>query len=246
MGFSQIESFLEKHIEGFFTKKFGSELEDVEIAQKLEREISYKRRKTRGGYLVPNAYRIVMCASDYERLAAQRLVENLICLAEKLVIRKDYYLAGQLSIELQKDEKLSVGMCEIVSFHQQEKTEAELLQESHTIVLQKDKFKKPINLPVIHNLTVLRVLEGIDEGAYLEFGERQIYIGRQETNDLVLSDNSMSRMHAYITYEKHRHILHDAQSLNGTFAGESRVTEYCLQHGDEIRMGNTVLRYEVI
>ena len=40
------ESLLEKHIEGFFNKKFASALEFAEIEKYLEREMRLKKKKT--------------------------------------------------------------------------------------------------------------------------------------------------------------------------------------------------------
>ena len=46
--------------------------------------------------------------------------------------------------------------------------------------------------------------------------------------------------------ERHRHIIHDAGSLNGLFVNGERMSDACLLPGDEIGLGNTLLRYEVI
>ena len=40
--------------------------------------------------------------------------------------------------------------------------------------------------------------------------------------------------------------MHDAQSTSGTFVNGKAVQEACLCAGDEIQVGSTVLRYEVI
>ena len=90
-------------------------------------------------------------------------------------------------------------------------------------------------------------LEGKDIDSYLEFGERTIYIGRRVNNDFILTDTNASRVHAYITYERHRHILYDADSMNGTYVnGRAVVLPQLLRPGDELRIGETVLLYEVI
>ena len=66
-------------------------------------------------------------------------------------------------------------------------------------------------------------------------------------NDFILTDTNASRVHAYIAYERHRHVLYDAESLNGTFVNGTLLEEPCiLKAGDEIQIGNTVLLYDVI
>jgi len=49
-----------------------------------------------------------------------------------------------------------------------------------------------------------------------------------------------------VTFEDDHHVLHDAQSLNGTYVNGRRVMRKQLEHGDQIKMGNTVILYEVI
>ena len=82
--------------------------------------------------------------------------------------------------------------------------------------------------------------------AEIVFGERQIYIGRKETNDFVLADESVSRIHAYIAYERHRHVLYDAGSLNGTFVNKKSISRRELKDGDKILIGRTTLTYKVL
>ena len=116
------------------------------------------------------------------------------------------------------------------------------------MVLSKPKLgsPQPLNLPQEMKITSLKVVEGPDTDAYLEFGEGQIYIGRREKNDFILTDTKASRLHAWIAYENHRHVLYDAQSTNGTYVNGEPVESICLCAGDEIQIGTTVLLYEVI
>ena len=77
-------------------------------------------------------------------------------------------------------------------------------------------------------------------------GERQIYLGRKESNDFVLDDESASRIHAYIAYERHRHVLYDAGSLNGTLVNKKPISRHELRDGDKILVGSTTLTYKVL
>ena len=86
--------------------------------------------------------------------------------------------------------------------------------------------------------------EGKAEG--IAIGEKQIYLGRLGKSDFILTDGNVSRMHAYIAYERHRHVLYDAGSTNGTFVNGHSITSERLQAGDEITIGNTTLLYEVL
>ena len=101
-------------------------------------------------------------------------------------------------------------------------------------------------LPREYELASLTAVNGVDKDSYLAIGEKQVYIGRLDKNDFILMDPNASRMHAYVTYERHRHFLHDAESTNGTFVNGKPVLHACLAPGDEIQIGSTVLLYEVI
>lgn len=244
MGLGKMESFLANHIEGFFNRKFSSDLEAVELMDGLEKELR-KRCKGRSGAAAPNTYTIVLGTEDYHRLCAQRVIDDLTTYLEKQVIVQDCVMNGDLSLRIGRKESLTKGTYELESAFQNEPDEAE---EPDTIVLERSHLdpKRPLNLPASHKLVSLSVTSGPDRDAYLEFGEKQIYIGRRDKNEFILTDCNASRLHAWIEYERHRHILHDAQSTNGTFLNGKRIDAACLHPGDEIQIGESVLVYEVI
>lgn len=246
MGFAKWESFLENHIEGFFNKRLSSNLEPVELLKQLEREVVKRKTEVKDEVLVPNDYTLFLNAEDYQRLCAQRVQDALYETVEKQVIRQDCFMDGELRIRLQKSRTVDLGICEVQSCFTENAVEQADEEEPHTLVLERKKFQVPLDLPQEYRIVSLTVLEGPDVDAFLEFGEKQIYIGRRDKNDFILTDEKASRLHAYIAYERHRHVLHDAGSLNGTFLNGKRIEAACLKSGDEIRAGNTLLLYEVI
>ena len=247
MGFSKWESFLEKHIEGFFNKKFGSELEAPEVSRQLEREIIRRRKKNRNANVVPNAYRVYMSVEDYQRLCSTRFQGELCAAVEKQVILQNCFMDGRLQISLEKNSALTCGMCDVRSSYAEDKDASQPIEvHDSTLVADRKDFSLPYNLPMAVNMVSLTVISGPDIDAYLEFGEKQIYIGRRDKNDFILTDENASRLHAYISYERHRHVLYDAQSLNGTLLNGQKIVSMVLCSGDEIQVGNTVLLYEVI
>lgn len=249
MSIGKIESFLERHIEGFFNRKLSSVLEPAEVVRQLEREILRRRRKGSNGLVVPNSYRVDMASSDYQRLCARRFLDELYVVAEKVVIKNDCFMSGDLELTINGCDELTKGNCQVTGRFSDDSYEDEPPEpvESHTIVLDRSQFNPPLNLPTEYKTVSLLALEGPDIDSYLEFGERQIYIGRRINNDFILTDSNASRVHAYITYEQHRHVLYDADSMNGTYVnGKLIVTPQLLHPGDEIQIGETVLLYEVI
>ncbi len=250
MAFTKWETFLEDHIEGFFNKKFGSALEPIEVEKKLEKEIASAKKRTKKGakeWLLPNEYTISMNEDDCHHLSSQRFLDELYVLAEKKVIVLDAFMDGKLAIRIQKDAELSLGLCRIKSaFSDMVQRVAQAVEEQHTIVLQRPSFQAPLNLPTEYEIASLRVVQGADIDSYLAIGEKKIFLGRRERSDFILTDPNASRVHASIRYERHRHFLQDEQSTNGTLLNGRPVLEAWLRHGDEIQIGNSILRYEVI
>ena len=71
-------------------------------------------------------------------------------------------------------------------------------------------------------------------------GARQVTIGRASTNDIVLSDQYSSGLHAVIAATEKGYALIDQGSKNGTFVNGRRVAgEIGLARGDEILIGST-------
>lgn len=69
-------------------------------------------------------------------------------------------------------------------------------------------------------------------------------IGRQADNDLVFESSALSRHHVLIHAGPSGHTLTDLQSSNGTYVnGELAKRRWTLCDGDEIRIGELVLRF---
>jgi DNA-binding NtrC family response regulator len=70
-------------------------------------------------------------------------------------------------------------------------------------------------------------------------------IGRHATNDLVLEDKGVSGVHLELRRGDRGVHVRDAGSTNGTWLGAHRVTEIELAIGAELRVGETLLRFDV-
>lgn len=244
MGLAGWDTFFEKNIEGFFLRRFGGALEPVAVEEAIAQVIVERRKKSPRGDFVPNAFSLRLCPEDYQRLSSRRFLEDLHVYIEKLLILADVYMDDRLHIRLTEDAGVAPGRCEIAASFEAEAPPDEVADA--TLVLTRTSFALPLNLPPKRELASLTVVEGPDEGGVLSFGEHTIYIGRRDKNDFMLTDRSVSRLHASIAYRRHRHVLCDVGSLNGTLVNGLPLAESVLQDGDEIRLGSTLLLYEVL
>ena len=237
------------------------EITPNDLIKALEREVV--KQKSDGNRL-PNSYTIYLCAEDCHRLSAARLIKALHETVERKLIRENCFMDGALNVRIEKmsagDDAIVIAANYVDKPAQDDDTinlENDVLSptlienrnstdDDETIVADKRKIvatmrtsaprKIEYDLAVITDRTRQEVV----------LGERQIYLGRRGTNDFVLDDESASRIHAYIAYERHRHVLYDAGSLNGTFVNDKPVSRRELMDGDKILIGNTALTYKVL
>jgi pSer/pThr/pTyr-binding forkhead associated (FHA) protein len=91
---------------------------------------------------------------------------------------------------------------------------------------------------------VLTVRGGAQDGRELELIEAVTRIGRGLQADLILEEPTVSRRHAIIVLHGDHAVLHDDNSLNGTWCNGERVRDGVdLRHGDVIGLGGATLRY---
>lgn len=246
-----IESFFEKYIEGFFNKQFTSGLQPAEIARYLGRLMEDERTVGVSHVYVPNHYSIYVSQEEYERLApyAPAVCGELSAYLTEESRHKGYTMAGSPQIELFADEKLTKQALRVIPSFTDDPGEVNTppaeSASSDTRIF--DKFNPPLPAAPPARLLpgLLTVTDGLDAGLTVDCTANRVNIGRRNTNEMPLTDMNTSRLHAYIVYEDGCHVLHDAKSLNGTYVGSHRITHKQLKHGDKIKVGNTVILYEV-
>ncbi|MBQ3335778.1 MAG: FHA domain-containing protein, partial [Selenomonadaceae bacterium] len=209
-------------------------------------------------------YTIYLSEEDCHRLSAARLIKSLHEAVERKVIRENCFMEGALSVKIKKmtadDNAIVIVSSYVDESGLEEDTinlendvlshtlieDADASDDDQTIIANKSKIIETMRSAptrkVEYNLALLTDYKTRE----IVFGERQIYLGRKETNDFVLADESASRIHAYIAYERHRHVLYDAGSLNGTFVNKRPISRHELRDGDKILIGRTTLTYKVL
>jgi len=87
----------------------------------------------------------------------------------------------------------------------------------------------------------LVIVSGPLKGAVVSLSEEAMSIGREPSNRLTIGDLALSRNHCCIKREDGGFAICDLESLNGTFVNGVPVKERKLEHGDLIRVGDSVL-----
>ncbi|MCB0214137.1 MAG: FHA domain-containing protein, partial [Anaerolineae bacterium] len=72
----------------------------------------------------------------------------------------------------------------------------------------------------------------------------ELTIGRDESNDIVLADPKVSRLHARLACSDQGCVLIDAGSGNGTFVEGQRIEQMTLKSSNLLKLGDSTLRFE--
>ena len=89
----------------------------------------------------------------------------------------------------------------------------------------------------------LVVTAGPLQGTLVDLTEPRLGIGRSGDNQVSLPSRYASRHHCRIQLEAKGYIVADLGSSNGTFVNEVPVKERRLEHGDQIRVGDSVFLF---
>jgi pSer/pThr/pTyr-binding forkhead associated (FHA) protein len=82
---------------------------------------------------------------------------------------------------------------------------------------------------------------GPTPGKLIPLDKPELLVGRELSNDIVISDADVSRKHARMVQQADSYLLEDLGSTNGTFFNGLRLTApQLLKPGDRIRLGETV------
>jgi two-component system cell cycle response regulator len=92
-------------------------------------------------------------------------------------------------------------------------------------------------LVIIHSLTETLL------GKRIELGEQALVIGRDAETDLRLPSDAVSRRHARVVPSAQGYVLEDLGSTNGTYVNGRRIYAGRLYRGDQIKIGDCVLKF---
>src|SRR5512133_2295955 len=92
----------------------------------------------------------------------------------------------------------------------------------------------------------LVIRSGAGAGKVLPLDKSEMHVGRDVTNDLVISDEKVSRRHARLYSEGDQFVVEDLGSTNGTFINGARLSgPHLLRAGEQITFGETsIVSYE--
>lgn len=109
-----------------------------------------------------------------------------------------------------------------------------------TIIDRKPQAATIIDLPSTGCTLVIQ--SGVNRGDTYDLPNKDMIVGRDVTNDIVLDDGKVSREHARFSYSGGAWVVVDLGSANGTYVnGQKVVGHKPLSNGDKVKIGDTIL-----
>lgn len=219
--FDKFERRLEGAVSGVFARAFKGEVEPVEIAARLTRELDAEARLlSRDRRLVPNEFVVGLSPVDYDRLTpyGKALTGEIIPELRAHATRNGYVFNGPIMIHLEYDEKLPTGRFTVSSEAVAGVSGPSGHPHRSRLVLEVNGVRHPLVPP-------------------------GFTIGRGSSADLRINDPGISREHARIEVGEIGGQLHieivDLGSTNGVTVNGQRVTRTDLAEGSRIELGST-------
>jgi hypothetical protein len=248
-----IESKLESLFEGVFGRAFRTNVQPVELARKLVKEMDDHKNVSVSRVYVPNEYTIFVSTADREQFSSYetQLRDELADYLAEHARRENYVTLTPPRVELETDDDLDVGVFGIATRMAQvagakSGEPAGQAEPSHTMiykpdappVLQPTEAASAVDLGLEREVGVLTW-----DGQRHELAKERVVLGRSKDADLQVQDPNVSRRHAELRQEGATYWLIDLDSTNGVEVRGKRVKRLKLEDGTRFTMGSTEITF---
>jgi hypothetical protein len=244
-----IEQKLEALVEGVFGRAFRANVQPVELARKLQKEMDDHRTVSVSRVYVPNEYTVYLSPGDREQFESYEasLREELSIYLAEHARREGYALLTSPRVLLETDDDLSVGEFGIATRLVQPQRRAKRAEEpasqaepGHTMIYR----PRPGATQAVSaaELGLARdVASLVWDGQRRVVDKRKVLIGRSRECDVQLADTNVSRRHAEVRQEGASYWIVDLDSTNGIEVNGRRLKRSKLEDGDRVTLGSTEL-----
>jgi len=249
---SRLERALEDVVEGMFTRAFRTQLQPIEIAKRLTREVETHRTVSVSATYVPNEYTVHLTpetAQSFQPISV-RLLSELEQYLREYISERNYQVIGQVAIHLAEDEELKVGEMNISLANNATATPSGAPTPSvlrsytapptaRTMAAASADTEKTVLISA--QPAMLEIIAGESVGRTIPLADN-LTLGRGPLNQVAFANPGISRHHAEIVLEDEGWMLRDIGSTNGTHVNGHRITQQLLRVGDTIEIGSVVMK----
>lgn len=271
--FRRIEQSIETAVERGFRRAFRSQLQPVELARKLAREMEDHKTVSVAKVYVPNEYTVFLSSPDREAFASYEgtLTTELAAYLEAHARGSGFSLVAPPTVLLETDTDLRPGefgiACRMVDAPAPVAAAAAATMSPQAVPAPPPEPARPEPpaTPAVANAALAGVsgtqVISADEaraggltaetmtlvmnGTRTRLTKRVTTMGRSRDRDLVVPDPNVSRSHCEIRHVGFDYFLIDLDSTNGVEVNGQMVKRHALADGDRIVIGTTEIRVEV-
>lgn len=246
-----IETRLERLFEGVFGRAFRANVQPVELARKLAKEMDDHRSVSVSRVYVPNEYIVYLSPADREQFEGYEssLVAELEEFLSDHAQRESYALLTPPRVRFETDDDLDVGEFGIATKTAQpsrrrapEGAPEEELQPGATMVYRPRT--QPTEAVSLEEMGVGRQVAVLTwNGRRYVLDKRRVLLGRSREADVQIEDPNVSRRHAELVQEGSSYWIVDLGSTNGTEVNGRRVQRAQLENGSTITLGGTTVTF---
>lgn len=247
-----IEQKIEALFEGVFGRAFRTNVQPVELARKVAKEMDDHRVVSVSRVYVPNEYTIYLSQGDREQFEGYEnsLLSELEEYLSEHARRESYALLTPPRVALETDEDLALGEFGIATRmvqprHGARGDEPEEQVESgatmiykHPVVPESTEAASPEELGLEREVAVLSW-----DGQRMRVEKRRVVLGRSRECDIQVEDANVSRRHAELRQEGTAFWIVDLDSTNGVEVNGKRVKRAKLEPGDTFTVGSTEVTF---
>ncbi len=240
-----IEQKIEALVEGVFGRAFRSNVQPVELARKLTKEMDDHRTVSVSRVYVPNEYTVYVSTPDraqfeaYEESLKLELQEYLAQHAR----REGYVMLSPPAVVMTTDDDLALGEFGIATRMIQERPSRDLplvsldAEPAQTMVYRPaEPSGSGASEAVVPDAVAL-----VAGDRRHEVSKRVTVVGRSQGCDIHLADPNISRRHAELRQQGTAYWIVDLGSTNGIEVNGAKVERAKLEHGDRVTLGESEL-----
>ncbi|HEV7166745.1 MAG TPA: DUF3662 and FHA domain-containing protein [Micrococcaceae bacterium] len=271
-----VEKGIEKAVRGAFSRGSKSQVQPVEIASRLRRELDDKAMTLAAGRtLAPNVFEARLSEPDFDRARSwgTALAEELCDVVINHARSQGYVLQGPVRVSFTQDADLKAGIFEVSSQTERANAADHGPYATHAPSPAQEQYRSypsqsagpagpanpqppsnypsnaptaPPRQPQAPQVTRLQPVLDIDGQRY-SLNAPSIVLGRSSEADILIDDTGVSRRHLEIRTENGQSTAVDLGSTNGSYVDGRKVSGSApLNDGAAISMGRTKIIFRLI
>ncbi len=247
-----IEQKIEALVEGVFGRAFRTNVQPVELARKLAKEMDDHRTVSVSRVYVPNEYTIYL--SEHDRTQFQPYEDSLKLELQDYLAeharREGYAMLSPPSVLLTTDADLGLGVFGIATRMVQrgrrpadtpapKPPTATMIYRPNVESGAAAAAGAATDGPTVQEVAALSI-----DGERHPIDKKVTVLGRSADCDIQLADPNVSRRHAEVRQEDTSFWVVDLGSTNGMEVNGRRLRQAKLEDGDTITLGSTEVVFE--